>query len=95
VEDAYLYLSDTALSLSFHYVDKVYARLIDCSLEKRRRMIFVKWMRITVSAMPPLCRNWQNAYFISFSKGLGAPDGQPLSLHLKKWYINRGFGGSN
>jgi hypothetical protein len=83
VEDAYLYLSDTALSL-FHFVDKVYARLIDCSLEKWRRMIFVKWMRVTVSAMPPICRNWQNAYFISFSKGLGAPDGQAAVVASKE-----------
>ena len=27
-------------------------------------------MRVTVSAMPPICRNWQNAYIISLSKGL-------------------------
>ncbi len=27
-------------------------------------------MRVTVSAMPPICRNWQNAYIISPSKGL-------------------------
>jgi hypothetical protein len=27
-------------------------------------------MRATVSAMPPTCRNWQNAYIISLSKGL-------------------------
>jgi hypothetical protein len=75
VEDAYLLLSDTALSL-FHFVDKVYAHLIDGSLEKWRRMIFVKWMRVTVSAMPPICRNWQNAYIISLSKGLDALEGK-------------------
>jgi hypothetical protein len=40
------------------------------------RVIFVKWMRVTVSGTPPISRNWQNAYFISFSKGLGVPEGQ-------------------
>lgn len=67
-----------------HFVDEVYARLIDCSLEKWSRMIFVKWMHVTVSAMPPICRNWQNAYFISFSKGLGAPDGQASVVASKE-----------
>jgi hypothetical protein len=33
-------------------------------------------MRVTVSAMPSICRNWQNAYFISLSKGLNALEGQ-------------------
>jgi len=40
------------------------------------RVIFVKWMRVTVSAMPPISRNWQNAYIISLSKGLDALQGQ-------------------
>ena len=35
--------------------------------------MFCWLMRGTVSAMPPICRNWQNAYIISFSKGLDAP----------------------
>jgi hypothetical protein len=26
--------------------------------------------------MPPICRNWQNAYIISLSKGLNALEGQ-------------------
>jgi hypothetical protein len=47
-------------------------------------MSFVKWMHVTVSAMPPICGNWLNAYFISFSKGLGAPDGQAAVVASKE-----------
>jgi hypothetical protein len=67
-----------------HFVDEVYARLIDCSLEKWSRMIIVKWMRVTVSAMPPVCRNWQNAYIISISKGLNALKGQAAIVASKE-----------
>ena len=33
-------------------------------------------MRVTVSAMLPICHNWQNAYIISLSKGLNRLEGQ-------------------
>jgi hypothetical protein len=36
----------------------------------------VKCARVTVFAMPQVCRNWQNAYIISLSKGLDALEGQ-------------------
>jgi hypothetical protein len=39
-------------------------------------------MRVTVSAMLPICHNWQNAYIISLSKGLNALEGQVPSGHV-------------
>jgi len=33
-------------------------------------------MHVTVSAIPPICRNWRNAYIISLSKGLDPLEGQ-------------------
>jgi len=41
-------------------------------------------MRVTVSAMPPVCRNWQNAYIISLSKGLNALKGQAAIVASKE-----------
>jgi hypothetical protein len=38
----------------------------------------------TVSAMPPICRNWQNAYIISLSKGLNALEGQTTLVASKE-----------
>jgi hypothetical protein len=47
------------------------------------RIIFVKWMRVTVFAMPAICRNWQNTYIIYLSKGLDALEGQVPSGHAQ------------
>jgi hypothetical protein len=41
-------------------------------------------MRGTVSALPPICRNWQNAYIISLSKGLDALESQAAVVASKE-----------
>jgi hypothetical protein len=41
-------------------------------------------MPVTDSAMPPICRNWQNAYIISLSKGLDALEGQAAVVASKE-----------
>jgi hypothetical protein len=59
------------------------------------RGIIVNHLRITVSAMPPISRNCQNAYFISFSKELDGLQGQAPVVASREPCVNRGLGGSN
>jgi hypothetical protein len=49
---------------------------------------FATWTHVTASAMPPICRNWQNAYIISLSKGLDALEGQAAVVASKEIVIN-------
>ena len=42
------------------------------------RFVLLVELRVITSAIPPICRNWQNAYIISLSKELEALESQVL-----------------
>jgi hypothetical protein len=57
--------------------------------------VFVKWMRVTVSPCRPSAALGRPPTLFPSQKGWARLTVRPLSLHLKKPCINRGFGGSN
>ena len=49
-------------------------------------------MRVTVSVMPPIFRNWQNAYIFSLSKGLARYTRENGNFILVSWAELPGLG---